>query len=250
MLTGLVSVTFRELKPSDIIKLTKESGLDGIEWGSDIHCPPDNEQAASEISALMTQNGLSSISYGSYYQVGSFGRFDHILNTAVKLGAKNIRVWAGDTASMEACADVWKNVAEDSQRIADMAFPFEIAISYEYHNDTLTDNLDSVLLLINRVRRGNVYTYWQPPINSKVEDNIKSIRELVKMRKLKNLHIFTLDGLVRLPLDADVWIQYAREASPCEPALLLEFVKGNSIQQFLDDAKTLIKLNKYCKFIP
>jgi 3-dehydroshikimate dehydratase len=244
MITGVVSVTFRELKPLDIIKLTKESGLNGIEWGSDIHCPPDNAQAASEIFALMTENGLSSISYGSYYQVGSFGRFDHILNTTVKLGAKNIRVWAGDTASIESGADVWKNVTEDSQRIADMAFPFGITISYEYHNDTLTDNLESVLLLINRVKRGNVYTYWQPPINSDVEDNLKSIQKLVKMKKLKNLHIFTLDGLVRLPLDAGIWIQYVREASPCEPALLLEFVKGNSIQQFLDDAKALIKLNK------
>jgi 3-dehydroshikimate dehydratase len=76
MFTGLVSVTFRELKPLDIVKLTKESGLDGIEWGGDIHCPPDNAQAASEISALMAQNGLSSISYGSYYQVGSFVRFE------------------------------------------------------------------------------------------------------------------------------------------------------------------------------
>jgi len=244
MLTGLVSVTFRELKPLDIVRLTKESGLDGIEWGGDIHCPPDNAQAASEISALMAQNELTSISYGSYYQVGSFGRFDHILNTAVKLGAKNIRVWAGDTASIEAGADIWKSVTEDSQRIADMALSFGITISYEYHNDTLADSLDSVLLLINKVNRGNIYTYWQPPINSDVEDNLKSIQELVKMSKLKNLHIFTLDGSTRLPLNADIWIRYARAASPCEPALLLEFVKGDSIQQLLDDAKALTRLNK------
>ena len=181
---------------------------------------------------------------GSYYQVGSFGRFDHILNTAVTLGTKNIRVWAGDTTSVEAGTEIWTNVITDSQRIADMASSYRITISYEYHNNTLADSVEAVLQLLSRVGRDNVYSYWQPPTNSDVEDNLTSIQRLVKLRKLKNLHVFTWKGSVRMALDANIWIRYVNEAIPCNPALLLEFVKENKVQQLLDDAKALILLNK------
>jgi hypothetical protein len=37
--TGLVSVTFRQLSAEEIIKLVVCAGLEGIEWGGDIHVP-------------------------------------------------------------------------------------------------------------------------------------------------------------------------------------------------------------------
>lgn len=37
--TGMTSVTFRKKSAENVIALVKEAGLDGIEWGGDIHVP-------------------------------------------------------------------------------------------------------------------------------------------------------------------------------------------------------------------
>jgi hypothetical protein len=37
--TGLVSITFRQLSPPAIIDLVRQAGLEGIEWGGDVHVP-------------------------------------------------------------------------------------------------------------------------------------------------------------------------------------------------------------------
>ena len=44
--TGLVSVTFRKLEPAEIVDLVKQAGLQGIEWGGDIHVPHGDIQRA------------------------------------------------------------------------------------------------------------------------------------------------------------------------------------------------------------
>ena len=38
--TGLVSVTFRDKTPEEIISTVKQCGLEGIEWGGDVHVLP------------------------------------------------------------------------------------------------------------------------------------------------------------------------------------------------------------------
>jgi len=246
MLTGLVSVTFRKLSPPEIVRLAKEAGLDGIEWGGDIHCPPGDEQTARDIAALTRENGLTTISYGSYYRAGSRGPFDQVLSTAVTLKTQNIRIWAGDTASAKVRADEWSSVVEDARRCADMAAAHGIAVSFEYHADTLTDTLPTAVRLLSEVDRPNIFTYWQPPDGVSFEENLLSIRRLIEMNKLKNLHVFSWKGADRMPLadGNDSWRQYIREASACSPALLLEFVKGDDPAQMVEDARTLIALRQ------
>ena len=38
-MTGLVSVTFRDKTPAEIVSEVKKAGLDAIEWGGDVHVP-------------------------------------------------------------------------------------------------------------------------------------------------------------------------------------------------------------------
>jgi len=246
MLTGLVSVTFRKLSAPEIVRLTKEASLDGIEWGGDIHCPPGDEQAANTIAALTREHGLITISYGSYYRAGECGPFDQVLRTAITLGTQNIRIWAGDMPSARATATDWSRIVGDSQRCADMAKAHGIAVSFEYHNNTLTDTQSTTERLLTEVGRDNIYTYWQPPSGVSASDHILAIRRLVQMKKLKNLHMFAWEGGDRMPLahGEETWKQYIREASPCSPALLLEFVKGDDPAQMLKDAETLRRLAK------
>ena len=46
--TGLLSVTFRHLPFERIIELAAEAGLDGIEWGGDVHVPPGDLKQAEK----------------------------------------------------------------------------------------------------------------------------------------------------------------------------------------------------------
>ena len=57
--TGLVSITFRNLKPIDIVKLVSQAGLKGIEWGGDIHVPHGNIERARETAKMTEDYGLA-----------------------------------------------------------------------------------------------------------------------------------------------------------------------------------------------
>lgn len=41
---GLTSISFRGKTCTEVIGLAKKAGLDGIEWGGDVHVPPENEE--------------------------------------------------------------------------------------------------------------------------------------------------------------------------------------------------------------
>ena len=244
MQTGLVSVTFRELPISEIIRLAREAGLDGIEWGSDYHCKPGDTVRAKEIAGLMKENNLSVISYGSYYKSGDETDFSSTINNALIFGTNNIRIWAGDKSSADVSEDEWRKMVADTQRVADIAREHNIDISFEYHNNTLTDSISSTIKLLDEINRDNVYSYWQALVDSEPENNVREIQKLVDHRKLKNLHVQATgkNGRVALTDMQDIWKSYISAASPANPALLIEFVKDDSIEQFLDDAKILIDL--------
>jgi len=246
MLTGLVSVTFRKLTPEKIVYLAKEAGLDGIEWGGDIHCPPGDIQTARKVGALTRGCGLTVISYGSYYRAGLGGPFEQVLESAIALGTENIRIWAGETGSAQANRDDWIRVTEEARKASDMAAARGISVSFEYHGNTLTDSLPSAERLLAEVGRENVFTYWQPHPCSSAEDNVWSVRRLVELKKLKNLHVFSWEGDDRMPLahSEERWRRCLSEAAPSDPALLLEFVKGDDPSQMLEDAQTLIRLRQ------
>ena len=66
--TGLLSVTFRSLPFERIIDLTVQAGLDGIEWGGDVHVPPGELKLAERIGQAARGAGLVNFSYGSYWR--------------------------------------------------------------------------------------------------------------------------------------------------------------------------------------
>ena len=243
MLTGITSITFRELNPAEIVRLVKDAGLDGIEWGADIHCPPGNLQNARDVARLTEESGLKSISYGTYYNTGNpkDNNFEDIVETAAVLGAGNIRIWTGDIHSKDASEEYRNSSVREIKRVAALAAARGITVSFEYHHTTLTDFIEPTVRLLNDVNMDNVFTYWQPQAYSVVEENVKDIELLVQMKKLKNLHVFSWEGFEKLPLvaHADRWQKYVAAAAPCEPALLLEFVKEPG--QFSEDALQLKK---------
>lgn len=241
--TGIVSVTFRKLGPREIIDLTIKAGLGGIEWGGDIHVPHGDIKRAKEVCKMTKEAGLRIASYGSYYHVGSEEEllFEQVVDSAIALESPMIRVWAGNKGSLEADESWWEKVVNDTIRISEMARAVNKTISFEYHKHSLTDTCESAVKLIEMVKDENVKLYWQPDVEKNSNENKEALENILDW--ISNIHVFYWDKEGRQPLmnGESEWLEYLDviKRSGRDHYCLLEFVKGDSSEQFLDDAKTM-----------
>lgn len=229
---GLVSVTFRQLEAREIVDLVAQAGLEGIEWGGDIHVPPGDFAQAREVSRITRDAGLAVASYGSYYRLDG-NDFETVLETAVALEAPNIRIWAGRTGSDETPPEGWAAAVADGRRIAQLAADAGITLSFEFHQGTLCDTAQTTLALLNEIGSESFRTYWQPLPGQDLQ---------VLVPHLSNLHVFHWSPEGRHPLaDGEAaWHRYLDAVAPDKDRwALLEFVLNDSPEQFLRDAETL-----------
>lgn len=231
MIPGLVSVTFRQLSPGEIIALVVGAGLEAIEWGGDVHVPVGEFRTAREVGARCADNGIGIEAYGSYYRAD--GDFGPVLATALALGAPRIRVWAGSRGSAEEPDRA--AVVEDLRKVAALAAGEGVEIAVEYHANTLTDTLDSALDLFAEAPA--LKPYWQPPVGSTAADARTAVPALDPVA----VHVFSwADDGTRLPLAArePLW-RPVLAALPAGRHALLEFVRDDSPEAFAEDAATL-----------
>ncbi len=254
--TGIVSVTFRKLSNDEIINISKQANIDAIEWGGDIHVPLDNIENAKLTGENTRKAGLSVASYGSYYRVGCYENyiteFSKVLLTAINLGAPNIRVWAGNKGSSNADYEYRKKIADESYEIAKTASLHGITVSYECHGGTLTDSLDSYISLLNDVKQiadkdGNssicTYAYFQPYADMPLTQVYEYIDKLAPF--LTNVHVFNwrvINGSIQrfcLSDGGQYWRDIFNRVKTIHDNktryMLIEFVKNDSCNQFLED---------------
>lgn len=245
---GLMSVTFRHLEPEDIIRLAEKAGMHGIEWEATVHVPHGEIERAEQVARQTRDAGLRLTSYGSYYKAGCDQKgkhsFESVLETALALQVPSVRVWAGDRGTQEADESWWKKVIEDSRRIAERAAKEGLLIDFEYHGDTLTDRQDSADRLMREIDHSHVRCNWQPPVDQTPAVRLKGLKKISPW--LANIHVFQWDSTNRLPLKEGTadWTQYLQTAArvPGERFAMLEFVKDDDPQQFLEDAEVLKKM--------
>lgn len=251
LVPGVVSVSFRKLKPEEIILLAAETQLKGIEWGGDIHVPHGNLKQAMKVGKITYDHGLESAAYGSYYRIGESEAngltFESILATAIELRTKIIRVWAGIKDSKDADERYWQQITDDSKRIGDMAAEKDIKIVYEFHYGTLTDTYESCKKLLERVNHPNVFTYWQPRHGEGAVINSQGIDHIFPW--IRGVHVFHwLPELnpqrYLLEAGAEDWKVYFKKLQKLTYDIytMLEFTKDDDVQNFKRDAKTLIEL--------
>jgi sugar phosphate isomerase/epimerase len=247
MIPGLVSITFRSLPPEEIIDLAAGAGLKTIEWGGDIHVPPGEGARAGEVGRRTRESGLSIAAYGSYYRLGfseaNGAPFAPVLESALALGAPTIRVWAGGKGSGETPPQERSAIIADALRIADLARASGLTISLEYHAGTLTDTRESVQRLMAETAHPALEFLWQPAHGERAEQGVARLRDVIP--RLRHVHAFhwwpTASDRRPLAEGEERWRQYldilrgAGKSVPC----LLEFVRDDSREQFLDDAATL-----------
>lgn len=244
MKTSVASVTFRAKSIKEIAELAKKAGLDAIEWGGDIHVPPNNNAAAKDALNACVQNGLEVSAYGSYYKADEAQQFEPVLYTAQLLQCRIIRVWAGTTASLAISQKERSALTCRLNTAAQQAAKAGIVLALEYHADTLTDTAASTAALLESVPL--LKTLWQPPVGRSHNQNLQEI-EMLKSR-LENIHVYHRDmsgACMPLAEGSNNWKQYFKLTSdnPSRFATL-EFVKDASEEQFLNDAEALHTLLK------
>jgi len=247
--TGLVSITFRKLTPARIVELVAEAGLEGIEWGGDVHVPHGDLAAARQVRQLTEAAGLQVAAYGSYYRAGNTlpegFAFDAIIATAGELGAPVIRVWAGNKSAWEMTPAERAVVVTALNTMSEQAARAGIKLALEYHSQTLTDTNESAQKLLAEVNHPNLWLYWQPYAREGFDYCLEGLQAI--QSRVLHLHVFSWlnkgEIIQRLPLaDGAVrWLEYLKvmRSSDREHFIMIEFVKDDAEAQFLADAAAL-----------
>lgn len=241
---GMTSVTFRGMTCEEIIDLVKKSGLDGIEWGSDSHVLPGDVERAKDVAEKTEAAGLKVLSYGSYYRLGNYPdakeEFAKYVASAKALKAPIIRIWAGAKGPEALTEEDYVAYAAECRTICAMAAEENLTVAFEYHRYTVTQTLEGTLKLLKMADCPNLKTYWQPNPDIIYREQLQEIRELLPY--IVTIHTFTWVGnnIRYLMSDGvDLWTEYMTLAKPANPNYVMEFVKDDSPEIFLEDAKTL-----------
>ena len=246
--TGLVSISFRNLSPGEITDCTTTAGLSAIEWGADVHVPAGNVNTAGNVRELTRAAGLVVAAYGSYFRAGCSddpaGELTAVLDCASELGARIVRIWAGNKDSSELGSSEYNRLIEESRIAADMAALREITLSFECHNNTCTDDYRAALKLLERIGRDNVTMYFQPNQKKSEEYNLAAARALAP--HTTNVHVFNWKNDKRYPLcgGVDLWRQYADvfRTDGRDHAFLLEFMHDDQPASLPGEADALRRI--------
>jgi sugar phosphate isomerase/epimerase len=244
-------VTFRALTIEEVAHLAAETGLTAIEWGGDVHVPPGDDEAVARARHATAAAGLTTASYGSYLLAdgdGSATTVACVLDTAVALGAPDVRVWApfGVEPGSERAAEVEAALVAVCAAAAER----ELTIGLEFHGGTLTATAASTEALLDAVGAPNLATYWQPPYWLPPRAATVDAAEVTRLApRLSHLHVYEWAGATdRRPLAEGatrwraVFDALAATGAGEGRAAFLEFVAGDTPAALRADALVLHEL--------
>ena len=248
---GLVSISFRALSVEELVRMVSDAGLQGIEWGGDVHVPHGDLVVAGRVRRVCKEAGLEISAYGSYYKhgdclslKGNGPDFEAVLDSAEALGASMIRVWAGETGSNESSEDWPNRVVARTREIAELSAKRGISIGFEFHDHSLTDTIESTINLLKQIDRPNVTTFWQTPLGIPHVERLDGLKKVVG--NVSNIHCNYFGdnmwpGMRLLEEGAADWKDYldVLEESGKSRWISIEHVKDHHVSNFPRDAATL-----------
>lgn len=247
---GLTSVTFRQKTPEQICTLAQTAHLSCIEWGGDIHCPPDNPQSQNEALSSTLSHRLFVSSYGSYYRLGSSQQpqkdFEVLCDAADRLQAGVIRIWAHRKPFSALEKAEYISCVKEAVLLSDIAQKHGITVCFEYHRGTLTQRAEDALCLMRDIGRENMRLYWQPNPDISHRENLRELEAVLPY--VVNIHCFhwikQQETDLRRPLREGLseWRDYLLLAKKTVKNVLLEFVMNDSENAFLEDAEALLSI--------
>ena len=243
---GAVSATFKKipLTAEEIIRLLRECGLEAVEWSENLHVFPGEPGQAAELGNHTRDAGLRVAAYGSYYRLGAQAdpeeAFLSSLASAAALGAPLIRVWAGGKSSLETGEAEWDALTREAALLGRLAGERGIRVAFEWHKNTLTDTNEGAERLLRQAGQENLYCLWQPTVALSPWERTAGIRRLGD--RLLNFHVYSWPDGTRGALNGAEWAYYLEAAGDAPRCLLLEFVRGDTVEQFRSDAACLLNL--------
>ena len=171
-----------------------------------------------------------------------------VLDTALDLGAPNVRVWA--PFGIEPGSPRTGEVVDALGAVAAGAAARDLTVGLEFHGGTLTATRASAVGLLDAVAAPNLSTYWQPPYWLAARAPAEDATEAAGLgARLSHVHVYEWAGPEdRRPLaqGTERWraVFQALHASPApeRPAprvAMLEFVADDDPRALLRDAQTL-----------
>ncbi len=246
---GLCSVTLRQCSPREVVDVCMKAGLRAIEWGGDIHVPHGDAVRAREVARLCAEEGIDILSYGSYFRMDpecSSPDFRAVLDAAVALGAKTIRVWAGGRPSAEMDRAYRERLVAECRRIGAIAEFAGCEVGVEYHRNTATDSNEAAAAFAAEVGHPAVRSYWQPREQCDFATRMAGLQMVLPV--LCHLHVYhwCANPVVREPLSsgADEWRQYlaAVQGAGRATGAFLEFVQDDDPARVVRDARALLSM--------
>lgn len=243
---GFTTVTFRKKSRREICEIAVKNNIKFIEWGGDVHLPPNDINALRDVLSLQEEFGLTAASYGTYYRLGeeNYSLWESITDTANAIGAKIIRIWQGTKASADVNESEFLSMVNETKKLADAASQKGLTVAFEFHNGTNNDNGKSSVEFLKAVNKQNVKTYWQP---FSTDDDISNLKAVIPY--LACVHIFEWNENGKrysLKHGSKKWQEIFKiiDESKTNPYLIMEFVKHDSKRQFAKDLKHLRVLTR------
>lgn len=240
---GLVSVSFREKSPEEILVAMKKAKLSHIEWGSDIHAPCKDTERLKELVRLQDKYGIACCSYGTYFRLGKDDpcELKAYSDAAKILGTTILRIWCGDRNSDSYPESEKKAFLDTAKKTSEIAEKNGVTLCMECHNNTYTETLDGALELMKEVNSPHFQMYWQPNQFRSVDENMAYARAISPY--IKNIHVFNWGGNNKYPLceATDVWKRYL-SCFDKSLSLLLEFMPDGRIESLDGEADALYKI--------
>lgn len=240
---GLVSISFRDKTPSELITAAKKCGLSCIEWGSDVHAPCLDTQTLKIIKAECDKNGIECCSYGTYFRIGenSSAELADYIKAAKILGTNILRLWCGNKNSGEYSKSEKEILFNQCRELAEIAEKENVFICMECHNNTFTDCLDGYKELFENVRSENFKMYWQPNQYKTDRQNIEYAKTVAENTVV--IHAFNWKDDDKFPLkeNEDLWKKYLSLFKK-ELPVLLEFMPDGDIRSLKNEADAIKRI--------
>lgn len=241
---GLVSISFREHTPEEILKAAKSAGLSCIEWGSDVHAPCRDTEKLRQIAALQKEYGIVCSSYGTYFRLGQtpMEELTDYIAAAKLLGTNTLRLWCGVKSGADMTEEERDALLTDCRRAALIAEESGVTLCMECHHGTFTEIAEDSLALMQAVSSPHFRMYWQPFQWLESEENLPIAQSLASY--VEAVHVFRWKGPKLTPWrfslyeGIDEWRTYLK-AIPAPRTLLLEFMPDDRLATLPAEAEAL-----------
>lgn len=237
---GLVSVSFRQHTPFEILTAAKKAGLSCIEWGSDVHAPFNDIVRLTEIAKMQEEYGISCSSYGTYFCIGGtpISELESYIKAAKILRTNTLRLWCGSKCGNDYSADEKQNFFIQCKQAAEIAEQHGVTLCMECHIGSYTERLNDALELMHTVNSKYFQMYWQPFQWQTQEENLKYAEAIAPFTR--TIHVFQWGKYQRFSLYEGIneWQKYLSKFSE-SCTLLLEFMPDDKITSLLNEANAL-----------